>query len=197
MKKFLPENAILVPDKAEKVFSGVIFDVYQWQQELFDGSKTSFEMLRRPDTVSTIGVVDGKLMALHERQPHSGEKYSFTTGRVDPEDQSILAAAKREMVEETGYTFKNWRLVSVKQPPTTKIEWFVHTFIAWDIEKIIEPHLDAGEKNEIKLLPIEEATKLSQQGVKYLSESRYLLESLKSLDDLLLLPEFNGQEVDR
>lgn len=51
MKKVIPDNAVLVPDAAQHVFEGMIFDVYQWPQKLFDGSEHTFEMLKRPDTV--------------------------------------------------------------------------------------------------------------------------------------------------
>lgn len=46
-----------IPSHAVKVFSGVIFDVYQWQQELFNGETATFEALRRPSTVVIIPVV--------------------------------------------------------------------------------------------------------------------------------------------
>ena len=36
-----------IPKNATKVFSGKTFDVYQWEQEMFDGSKKIFEKLKR------------------------------------------------------------------------------------------------------------------------------------------------------
>lgn len=44
------------PKQRPKSFEGVIFDVYQWEQELFDGSTTTFEMLKRPGTVYVIAI---------------------------------------------------------------------------------------------------------------------------------------------
>ncbi len=48
---------VKIPSHAVKVFSGVIFDVYQWEQELFNGNVSTFEALRRPSTVIIIPVV--------------------------------------------------------------------------------------------------------------------------------------------
>lgn len=48
---------VKIPSHATKVFSGVIFDVYQWEQELFNGNIATFEALRRPSTVIIIPVV--------------------------------------------------------------------------------------------------------------------------------------------
>ena len=56
-KRTLPDTAILIPDHATCVFHGALFDVYQWQQEMFDGTYETFEMLRRPDTIAVIAIV--------------------------------------------------------------------------------------------------------------------------------------------
>jgi len=196
VKKIIPLDAVLVPDSATKVFQGVIYDVYQWPQTLFDGSEATFEMLKRPDTVSAICVVDDKLLVLKEEQPHSGERLSFPGGRVDSTDKSPLAAIKRELHEETGYSFKKWRLVNVKQMHT-KIEWFIHLFLAWDVDSKSNPHIDGGEKIEVTFMSFDEVKKLSQESNRYIDESQDVFKLLTKLDDLLTFAPFQGQEVDR
>jgi len=196
MKKILPPDAVLIPDNATKVFTGDIFDVWQWPQEMFDGSTETFEMLRRPDTVQVIGVVEDKIIVLDDEQPHTGSRVSFPGGRVDPEDSSTLAAAQREIKEETGYEFSNWRLVRVWQPHT-KLEWFIYLYLAWDGQKVAEPHLDAGEKITVRQLSFDEVKAQSITKSGYLGESKEVFEALNNLDDLLALPEFSGQEADR
>lgn len=197
MKKVIPEDAVLVPARAECVFKGMIFDVYQWPQKLFDGSEHRFEMLKRPDTVNIIAVVDGKVLVIDDEQPHLGSRKSFPGGRVDdPEDTDVLAAAKREITEETGYSFKSWRLVKVMQP-YRKVEWFVYVWLAWDVAAKQDPALDPGEKISVKQLDFAELKDLVMNDTDYLGESRDLLGGLNNLDDLLALPEFTGREVDR
>src|SRR6185369_15622192 len=122
MKKVVPERASLIPDNATKAFAGQIFDVYQWPQELFDGTKATFEMLKRPDTVQILAIKDGKVVLVHDEQPGRPVQLHFPGGRVDPEDASWLEAAQRELREETGLSFKNWKMITVKQP-IIKIEW--------------------------------------------------------------------------
>lgn len=197
MLKVVPKDAVLTPDHAKRVFKGVIFDVYQWQQKLFDGSEVTFEMLRRPETLIVIGVVDGKITVLQEVQPHVGDRSGFPGGRLDPEDNSTLDAAKREMLEETGYTFKSWRLIDVRQP-IVKAEWFVNVYLATDAEQQQETQHDPGEKITLKLLPFEQVKDMCLNDVGILGrEGKTLFEELGSLEDLLALPEFEGQEVDR
>ena len=84
------------------VFRGVIFDVYQWPQTMFDGSTETFEMLRRPDTVKIIAIKGDKIIITRQRQPRKDWFCTYPGGRIDPTDQNELAAAKRELREETG-----------------------------------------------------------------------------------------------
>lgn len=201
MKKTIPSDAVLVPDQAERVFQGMIFDVYQWPQKLFDGSEHRFEMLKRTDTANVICVVDGKILVIDDEQPHLGSRRSFPGGRVDAEDTNIESAARREILEETGYSFKNWRLVKVSQP-YRKIEWFIHLFLAWDVENKREPVLDPGEKITVEQLSFDEVKALAARDGdpakrSYLGEAAGIFEAAGGLDGLLATPEFSGREVDR
>jgi ADP-ribose pyrophosphatase len=195
MKKVIPEDAVLIPDNATKAFQGMIFDVYQWPQQLFDGSEHTFEMLKRPDTVVVIAVTGDKVLVLDDEQPHFGSRQSFPGGRVDADDESIQAAAEREVREETGYGFKNWRLIRVMQPHL-KIEWFVYLWLAWDVADQQSPHLDAGEKITVHELSFNELKEKVLNKNSYLGESLALMEKIESLDQLLQLPEFTGRTVD-
>ena len=196
MQKIVPADAVLIPEQAECVFQGEIFAVYQWQQELFDGSHDTFEMLKRPDTTSVFCVVDGRLIVLVEEQPNSGKRRSFPGGRVDETDTDIIAAAQREVLEETGYSFKNWRLVKVRQP-IKKMEWFVHYVLAWDVTGQQDVHHDPGEKITVELLEFDEVKRLAAQRVGFLHEASELFENIDSLEGLEDLPEFSGRVLDR
>ncbi|PID30951.1 hypothetical protein CSA80_00545 [Candidatus Saccharibacteria bacterium] len=196
MKKVIPNDAVLIPERADRVFTGEIFSVYQWQQELFDGSRDTFEMLKRPDTTNVICVVSGKIIVLDEEQPNRGKYRTFPGGRVDGSDENIIASAQREVLEETGYTFQNWRLVKVSQP-LAKTEWFVHYILAWDVADQREVKHDPGEKITVELLEFAEVKQLVEQREGFFSEVAELFEGLKSVDELHDLAEFAGQVVDR
>lgn len=191
----MPKNAVLIPEEAKKVFEGQIFDVYQWPQTMFDGSSYTFEMLKRPDTVIVISLVGDDILVLKEQQPHSGLSLSFPGGRVDKTDEDVVSAARREILEETGYEFSNWRLVKVVQPHK-KIEWFIYYYLAWDADKQTEPKLDAGEKIVVQKLAFEEVKKQVLNKAGYLAEAHGIFENLETIDQLLNLPEFEGREVD-
>jgi ADP-ribose pyrophosphatase len=197
LKKLIPSTAVLIPKQANKVFSGVIFDVYQWQQAMFDGSKATFEMLKRPDTVQIIALNNaGNIIVLNEEQPHSGKRLSLPGGRVDETDDSPLVAAKRELLEETGLSFKSWKLVGVKQPHA-KIEWFIHTFLAWgELARKASNH-DSGEKIQEEEYSFAEFKSLCLKKQGYLSEVLDIVERVDSISELQSLSEFSGVIVDR
>ncbi len=196
MKKVIPEDSVLIPDQAEQVFKGEIFDVYQWPQTMFDGSMATFEMLKRADTASAICVTDNKILVLDEEQPGSRSRKNFPGGRVDPTDASIIDAAQREVLEETGYSFKNWRLIKVFQP-YVKLEWFIHIVLAWEVISRSSTIPEPGEKISVQAVSFDELKQLVDAKAGYLGESADIFKKVNSLFELLDLPEFQGQPVDR
>lgn len=196
MKKIIPYDATLIPDKAERVFEGIIYDVYQWQQEQFDGTFKTFEMLRRPDTTVVIGIVDSKIVVIEDEQPHRGLKLTFPGGRADIEGESSLAAAQREMLEETGYRFANWKLVKVYKP-LTKMEWFIYIFVADTVIGQGRPHLDPGEKITVRLESYDDMKDLVLKKAGDMGEAEELFADKANLEEFLLLPEFKGREIER
>ena len=144
-----PPSRQPIPDTAKRVFKGMMFDVYQWEQELFDGSKAIFEKVKRPDTVVVFPVLpDGKILLTEQEQPGKASFIGATGGRVD-EGEDVLAAAKRELLEESGYEAEEYILWHAEQP-VSKMEWAVYVFIAKGLKKVTDLHLDGGEKITLK-----------------------------------------------
>ena len=162
-KRPLPKDAILVPKNAKKAFSGNIYDTYQWQQKMYDGSYATFEMLKRSDTVEVIAVIDDEVVLIEENQPNiSDSYYTIPGGRVDP-GEDLYKTAKRELLEETGMEFDNWKLVHIKQP-ARKIEWFIYTFVATNLILQTKQKLDAGEKIKVQKVPYKKLLDLVKNG---------------------------------
>lgn len=180
-ERILPANANLIPPGAECVFRGVIYDAYQWPQKLKNGKTATFEMLRRPDTVMIIALdPDGNVLVNDERQPGGiTRKNHLPAGRVDPSDESVLAAAQRELREETGYEFADWDLLDVVQMEK-KIEWFTYLFVAQNALRRTTQKLDAGEDIANKFIPLTEV--VHQPNV-----LRYFpwLHDVETVDDLI------------
>lgn len=138
-----------IPERAKKVFSGVLFDTYQWQQEMYDGSCSTFEMLHGKPTVDLIATIGDKIITLVQEQPGRAPYPSLTSGKIE-EGQTPLEAAQAELVQETGCVSSNIRLFK-EFLGSSKISIHEYVFIANDCRKIAEQNLDGGEKIQVKL----------------------------------------------
>lgn len=143
-----------IPENAKRVFKGVIFSVYQWDQERFDGSTGTYEMIKRLDSAMVIPTMGDKILICKQEQPRTGVYYSLFGGQMG-ENEEPLPAAKRELKEESGLTSENWELYKTYEP-SNKFAWNMYLFIAHDCQKVAEQHLDPGEKIEIMEVTFEQ-----------------------------------------
>ena len=147
MKKDKPTR---FPEDAKKVFDGIIYDVYQWPQEMYDGTTATYERLNRQDTIIVIGITEDKqILLVDEEQPHVPLATKFVAGKIDP-GETPEQAASRELLEETGYQAEKMDLW-FENKPDINIDWTVYTFIAKNIKKVAEQELENGEKITPKL----------------------------------------------
>jgi len=157
----MARNAKSFPKQAKKVFQGQIFDVYQWEQELFDGSSSIFEGISRTDTAHTIGIMpDGRILLTEDEQPGRRAVITPPGGQLDGGEQPE-AAARREFLEETGYEIGEvvfWH----EYQPGTKLDWKIYAFIGRGIKKIQEPRPEAGEKIKTMFFTFDEFLQLGR-----------------------------------
>jgi ADP-ribose pyrophosphatase len=160
----------MIPKHAKRVFKGLIFDVYQWQQKMFDGSYKIFERARRQDTVIIIATVKDKIVILNQQQPLTDWYITTPAGRMDKPGEKPLDAAKRELLEETGMTAKKFFLWK-KYESRGKVTSTIYFYIARDCKKVSEQKLDSGEKIKVSLISFEDYLKLTDNPKAYLGES--------------------------
>ena len=122
---------------------------------MFDGSYEIFEKLKRKDTAMVIPIKkDGKIIITKQEQPSKKPFLGLVGVQIDSGEE-VLEAAKRELLEETGYKSDKWKLWFAIQP-YSRIEWAIYFLITQDCEKIDDQNLDAGEKIELQTLSFEE-----------------------------------------
>jgi 8-oxo-dGDP phosphatase len=90
--------------------------------------------------------------------------YELPAGVCDPGDASPLEAARRELLEETGFGgghWQDWMILSANPAMQTNLS---HTFLATGVELLQPPNLEATEDITVHLVPREEAQRIVLEG---------------------------------
>jgi ADP-ribose pyrophosphatase len=189
MRQYIPDGVVTIPENANRVFKGIIYDVYHWDQAQFDGSTKTFEMLKRPDTVQVIPIKDGRVVYIEEEQPGHKPFVSLPGGRHDIENESELQAAQRELLEETGMKFKSWKLVAVNQLHT-KLDWLIYHFVAYDFESQVAAQNDSGEKIKVLSATLDEIKEMALSQDKRIFPKE-VFEAASSTEEIINLPSLH------
>ena len=190
MEVIRPKSKQYMPPHARCVFKGKIFDTYQWEQEGYDGKIHIFEKVKRADTVVILPITkDGQILMTRQEQPGKEPFVALAGGRVD-DGEDVFEAAKRELLEETGYASDNWELFESLQP-ISKVEWAVYYFIARECIKVADQNLDGGEKVYLMPVGFEDFVKMALQPDFYEEELRVRLLEAKLNPEKM--QEFRGK----
>lgn len=136
-----------IPPDAKLVFKGVLFDVYHWQQKMFDGSTQTFEMIKRRPSAIVAPISGDMIYYSFQEQPAKPPFIGLFGGQVE-DGETPLECAKRELLEEAGLESKDWEAWFVYNK-FGKLDWSIHYFIARDCKKVGEGRPDVGEKIKV------------------------------------------------
>ncbi|HWW24026.1 MAG TPA: NUDIX hydrolase [Edaphobacter sp.] len=159
-KKKSPASAKLISSKLS--YKGKVFSVFTDKVLEPSGHTNVRDVIRHNGSVVVLAVDESKNPKdpdiIFERQyRHAAGQFliELPAGRVEP-GESTLAAAKREMIEETGYRAKRWTLLTKYfASPGFLGEW-MQIYLARDIrEGVSQPESD--ENIEVFRMPLSEA----------------------------------------
>lgn len=139
------------------------FTVRREKVQLPNGSvMPSYYVLEYPAWINVIAVTsEGRLVM--ERQYRHGlarVDYELCAGVVDPTDATPLDAARRELLEETGYGGGKWELFMVTSVNPGTHTNLTYCFLATGVEKVTERHLEPTEDIAVELLSVAEVREL-------------------------------------
>lgn len=97
------------------------------------------------------------------RHPVKFTGYEIPAGYIDPEEKP-LDAAKRELLEETGYQAEKWEKLTEVFGSTGIMTTKIHLFLALDCQKVQEQNLDDNEDIEVHVLNFENALQIFGKG---------------------------------
>lgn len=122
------------------------------------GREHEFWILDTPDWCNIVPLTrDGQVvMVRQQRHGIGGETLELPGGMIDPHDASPLEAARRELLEETGYRAVDITQSGVIAPNPAMQTNRCWSFLAENVEKVAEPSLDGGEDIDVVLVPYRE-----------------------------------------
>jgi ADP-ribose pyrophosphatase len=86
-------------------------------------------------------------------------------GCIDAEDISPFEAAKRELLEETGYSSNNFIETGIISPNSATHNNYIHCFLAKDVEVVADLNLDDTEQINVLLLPLNKLIESIDNGI--------------------------------
>lgn len=120
----------------------------------------------RPDVVLTFPVTDDGQVIFVRQYKHAAANVfiELPGGVVDDHETNPMEAARREMLEETGYTSDNMELVLEVIDNPTKDTNKIYFYLARNAYKAAEQDLDESENIEVLHIPISEVEQMVLSG---------------------------------
>ncbi len=115
-----------------------------------------FYVLEYPDWVHIILFDEQRRILMNRQYRHARRAINkeIVCGTMDPADASPLAAAQRELLEETGYTAERFEALGTFHPNPATHANHVHCFAAFGPRRIAAPKPDSTEEIESEFVPI-------------------------------------------
>lgn len=153
---------------SERVYTTPIFDLHRRRSSHPSRGERHFYILDAPAWVNIIPLTEAGevVMVLQYRHGISDFTLEIPGGMVDPVDPNPAEAARREMLEETGYDAKIVvPLGSVNPNPAIQPN-LCYSFYAPDAHPVALPHAnpDGSEETEVVLVPLTEIGNLIASG---------------------------------
>jgi ADP-ribose pyrophosphatase len=159
-RKSSSRKARLISSKL--AYKGRVFSIYTDKVEEPGGSINERDVIRHNGSVVILAIDESKNpsdpdVILERQYRHAAGQFllELPAGRIEPKE-APLAAAKREMIEETGFRAKRWTLLTKYFASPGCLGEFMQIYLARDIrEGVAQPEDD--EQIEIVRMPLSEA----------------------------------------
>ena len=154
------------PLEAAVVFHTPWFDLLAKSME---AGEEPYYSLRLPDYAAILATrADGRVLTVRQYRP-AVERYTLElpSGLIDP-GKSPAEAARRELLEETGYGGGTWSpLLTLSANPALQ-DNLTHTYLAEGVTLLQPPHPESSEDLRVHLIPVAEVGAMIDNGVDFI-----------------------------
>lgn len=159
-RKDLTEHTL----SSEVIYDGKLLYVLRDKVRLPDGGTADREYIRHPGAVAIIALLDnGELVMERQfRYPLGRDMIELPAGKIDP-GEPPLETARRELLEETGYTASEWRHLATMHLAIGYSNEHIEIFLARGLTQK-QAKLDDEEFLEVFTLPLSRAFEWIREG---------------------------------
>ena len=149
----------------EEIFDGVVLHVVKDKVLLPDGNTSYREFCLHKGAVAVIPITENNeaILVRQFRYAHHREFLEIPAGKFDFIGEDPLAAAKRELEEETGARAGKYTYLGVLDTTPALIDEKIHMYLAEDLT-FGEMHLDEDEFLSVQKFPMTELIDMVMSG---------------------------------
>lgn len=155
------------PIDSDRVYRGRIFALDRRRSRSpRHGTDHQFDVIDSCDWVNIIPITEDRNVVMVRQYRHgiSGFTLEVPGGMVDATDPSPLVAARREMIEESGYDSEDVVTLGSIHPNPAILNNHCHSFLARGVRHWQAPSFDGTEETEVVLVPLDEIPERIRDG---------------------------------
>ena len=124
---------------------GRVFNLVKENYTLENGVTSDMDFIQHPGAAAMVPMLNNAEVVLIKQYRHAVREFiwEIPAGTLDP-GESPIACARRELIEETGYSATDWHQLGTITPLPGCSDERIHIFLASDL-KPAEQHLDDDE----------------------------------------------------
>ena len=140
-----------------KIHQGRVYELVSENITLENGVTTDMEFIHHPGAAGIVPMLDKNQVILIKQYRHSLREHiwEIPAGTRDP-DETMLTCAKRELIEETGYSAEKWKELTEITPVPGYSNERISLFLATDM-KAAQQNLDKDEMLNVHVLSFDES----------------------------------------
>ncbi len=146
------------------LYQGRVFNLVRENVTLDNGVTTDMEFVAHPGATAIIPMFNESRILLLKQYRHALREYiwEIPAGTIDPQE-SVINCAKRELIEETGYSADQWQKLGEITPVPGYSDEKIHIYLAKDLQPAGQD-LDRDEIINVHEVDYREAIEMIKTG---------------------------------
>lgn len=150
---------------SERIYDGAILNMRRDTVTVKNGKTATRDIVEHNGAVAMVVLTDGNEIILERQYRHAMRDVmlEIPAGKIDKGETDPVAAARRELREETGYAAESIRYIGKIFPSVAYSEEGLYLYLCTGLTEG-ETEMDEDEDIEIVRIPFDEACRMAEDG---------------------------------